>query len=80
MTRRSPEFGAPPDAGHRSGVFEVPMHWTPAQATAVFEVLDELRESVWRRYGCQIQQALRRDRVVTTSAVVPNRDDGDVSF
>ena len=61
-------------------MFEVPMHWTPAQATAVFEVLDELRESVWRRYGCQIQQALRRDRVVTTSAVVPNRDDGDVSF
>jgi hypothetical protein len=80
MTRRSPEFGAPPDAGHGSGVFEVPMHWTPAQATAVFEVLDELRESVWRRYGCQIQQALRRDRTDIAAPIAGNIDDGDVPF
>jgi hypothetical protein len=80
MTRRSPEFGAPPDTGHGSGVFEVPMHWTPAQATAVFEVLDELRESVWRRYGVQIQKVQRRDRVVKTSAIPANLGDGDVPF
>jgi hypothetical protein len=43
-------------------------------------VLDELRVLVWRRYGCQIQQALRRDRTVNTSAIQAHRDDGDVSF
>lgn len=78
MTRRTPGFGPPPDAGQGSGMFEVPKHWTPAQAVAVFEVLDELRESVWRRYGCQIQQALRRDRAVTTSAIPANLGDRDV--
>jgi hypothetical protein len=61
-------------------MFEVPTHWTPAQATAVFEVLDELRESVWRSYGCQIQQALRQDRSVTTSAIAANLGEGDVPF
>jgi hypothetical protein len=52
------------------GVFEVPTHWTPAQATAVFELLDELRESVWRRYGVQIQKVQRQDRVVKTLAIL----------
>jgi hypothetical protein len=56
------------------------MHWTPAQATAVFEVLDELRESVWRRYGVQIQKVQRRDRVVKTAAIPANLGDGDVPF
>jgi hypothetical protein len=56
------------------------MHWTPAQATAVFEVLDELRELVWRRYGVQIQKVQRRDRVVKTSAIPVNLGDGDVPF
>ena len=56
------------------------MHWTPAQATAVFEVLDELRESVWRRYGVQIQKALRRDRTDIAAPISGNIDDGDVPF
>lgn len=61
-------------------MFEVPTHWTPAQATAVFEVLDELRELVWHRYGIQIQQALRQDRAVTTSVIPANLGEGDVPF
>ena len=58
----------------------MPTHWTPAQALAVFEMLDELRESIWCRYGRQIQQAMRRDRVVMTSAVPANLDERDVPF
>lgn len=61
-------------------MFEVPTHWSSAQATAVFEVLDELMESVWRRYGVQIQKVHRRDRVVKTSAIPANLRDGDVPF
>jgi hypothetical protein len=44
------------------------------------EVLDEIREWIWLGYGRQIQQELRRDRVVTTSAVSSNLGDEDVPF
>lgn len=50
-------------------MFEVPTHWSSAQATAIFELLDELMEPVWRSYGCQIQPELHRYRVVKTSAI-----------
>ncbi|MFZ2219414.1 MAG: hypothetical protein WAV85_12160 [Rhodoferax sp.] len=59
---------------------EVPTHWTPAHATVVFMVLDDLLESVWRRYGVQIQKVQRQDRVVTTSVIPANRGDEDVPF
>lgn len=80
MTGSSPWVRHPPGEGQSSGVFEVPTHWMPAQATAVFEVLDELRELVWRRYGVQIQKVQRRNRVVKTSAIPANLRDGDVPF
>ncbi len=79
MTRRSPGFGLP-DTGQGSGVFEVPTHWTPAQATAVFEVLDDLLESVWCRYGVQIQKVQGRGRATTPSVILTNLGDGDVPF
>jgi len=80
MTRRSTEARQPSATDQDSGTFEVPTHWTPAQATAVFEVLDELREAIWRNYGVQIQQEMHRDRVVTTSATSANLCDRDVPF
>ena len=63
-----------------SGTLDVPTHWTPAQATAVFEVLDDLLESVWRRYGVQIQKVQRGDRIVTTSASPRNLSKRNVPF
>ena len=35
----------------------VPLHWTPAQALAVFEFLQVVREAIWLQYGPQVQQA-----------------------
>ena len=70
----------PPGEDQGSGIFEIPTHGTPAQATAVFEVLDDLLESVWRRYGVQIQQVQCRDHIVKTSAIPANLRDGDVPF
>lgn len=80
MTRRSTGARQPSETDQDSGTLEVPMHWTPAQATAVFEVLDDLLESIWRKYGVQIQKVQRRDRVVKTSAIPANLGDGDVPF
>jgi hypothetical protein len=37
---------------------EVPVTWTPEQALAVFELLDELREKIWTRYGNQMQELM----------------------
>ncbi|MBP8146469.1 MAG: hypothetical protein KAY56_14120 [Inhella sp.] len=44
---------------------KVPTHWTPEQAAAVFELLDELRDWLWSLYGPQIQQTMREERITT---------------
>ena len=80
MTRRSAGAKRPPETDQGTARFGRTTKWTPAQASAVLEVLDEIREWIWLGYGRQIQQELRRDRVVTTSAVSSNLGDEDVPF
>ena len=38
--------------------------WTPEQAVAVFELLDDLREQIVRQYSPQIQAHYRENRVI----------------
>jgi hypothetical protein len=38
--------------------FAVPAHWSPEQALAVFELLDDLRDKIWAHYGLRLQQLL----------------------
>jgi hypothetical protein len=38
---------------------QVPTYWTPEQAFAVFELIDELRDAIWRGYARQIQEEYR---------------------
>ena len=61
---------------HRAAAGSITLltHWSPEQAVAVLEILDELREHVWARYGLQIQQVLRDQR----STAVPAADDTDI--
>jgi len=63
---------------HRAadGSITLPTHWSPEQAAAVFEILDELREHVWARYGLQIQQVLRDER----NTPVPAAHDIDIDI
>jgi hypothetical protein len=37
-------------------------YWTPEQAFAVFELIDELRDTIWRCYALQIQEEYRDQR------------------
>lgn len=70
-------------AQHRAAAkpITLPAHWSPEQAAAVFEMLDELREHVWARYGLQIQQVLRDQRsTAITAAGDIAIDDADVPF
>ena len=38
---------------------QIPTYWTPEQAFAVFELLDELRDAIWRCYALQLQEQYR---------------------
>ena len=42
--------------------FAVPAYWTPEQALAVVELLDDLRELIWDHYGPQLLDEIRDDR------------------
>ena len=68
---------------HRAAARSITLstHWSPEQAVAVFEILDELREHVWARYGLQIQQVLRDERDTAVPATHDfDFDEGDVPF
>ena len=41
---------------------EIPLTWTAEQALAVWEMLDDLREKIWARYSCQLQELLAEQR------------------
>ena len=38
--------------------FAIPAHWSPEEALAVFELLDDLRDKIWAHYGPHLQQLL----------------------
>ncbi len=54
---------------------ELPAHWTPEQALAVFEVIDMLRDQLWATYGLEIQRALRDDRVTQQQSLLLDPDE-----
>jgi hypothetical protein len=43
-------------------MIEIPITWTAEQALAVWEILDELRQKIWVRYSCQLQDLLAEQR------------------
>jgi hypothetical protein len=38
---------------------DIPRTWTPEEALAVFELIDDLRDKVWALYSDQLQALLR---------------------
>jgi hypothetical protein len=38
---------------------QIPAYWTPEQAFAVFELVNDLREAIWRCYAPQLQEEYR---------------------
>jgi hypothetical protein len=58
----------PPSGLVRGLNFLIDADWTPAQALAVVELLDDLRDRIWGHYELQLYEFLREDRVTTTDA------------
>jgi len=40
----------------------IPTTWTPEQALAVFELIDDLRDRLWSLHGRQIQDLLEQEQ------------------
>jgi len=47
---------------------KIPEYWTPEQATAVFEFVEELREAILIRYQLQIMEQLHSERSTGTGS------------
>ena len=63
-------------SGRRRGLaFLVPDDWTPEQALAVFELLDDLLAVITDAYGDQLNDILRTQRSQEQTATPANYDD-----
>ncbi len=40
---------------------EIPDYWTPEQALAVWELLNEIADRIWTRYETQLVELIRAD-------------------
>jgi len=43
--------------------FKIPAYWTPEQALAVFELLDDLRDQIGTHYSVQLFELSREQRL-----------------
>jgi hypothetical protein len=55
----------------------IPTSWTPEQALAVFELLDDLRDRLWAIHGCHIQDLLQQQQGFTTRDLQPSEPNSD---
>jgi hypothetical protein len=54
----------------------VPTYWTPEEALAVFELIDDLRDKILAVYQADLQDALRQQRQAKSTAtlLIPDED------
>lgn len=68
-------------SGLQRGIpFIIQEDWSPDQALAVIELLDDLREVIWQRYQMPIQDLLREQRGVQDESNSVNISDTDPPF
>jgi hypothetical protein len=52
----------------------IPTYWTPEQAFAVFELVNDLRDAIWQCYNVQLVDEYR-DQFQPPDADLPDLDD-----
>jgi hypothetical protein len=55
----------------------IPASWTPEQALAVLELLNDLRDALCAIHGDRIQDMLQQDRGFLARDLQPSEPDGD---
>ena len=58
---------------------KLPDYWTPEQATAVFEFIDEVREAIIIQYRLQIMEQVRSERCSENESLVLS-EEGEIPF
>jgi hypothetical protein len=53
--------------------FNIPAHWTPEQALAVFELLDDLRNQIGAHYSVQLFEISREQHSMSVARVSPKK-------
>jgi hypothetical protein len=59
--------------------FAIPAYWTPEQALAVFELLDDLRDAIWNHYRMQLLDEAR-EQYAGDQSLEPLADLDDTPF
>jgi hypothetical protein len=60
-----------PPSGIKQGLeLLIDPSWSPEQAMAVIDLLDDLRDRIWSHYEIVLQQKLRDERVTRHNAVI----------
>ncbi len=68
-------------SGLQRGIpFLIQDNWTPEQALAVIELLDDLREVIWQRYQLPLQDLLREQRNTQNEFNSRNINQTDLPF
>ncbi len=62
MSEPAKSAPAPTDTPRWATTVVIPTTWTPQQALAVFELIDDLREKICTLYGRQIQDTLQQEQ------------------
>jgi hypothetical protein len=52
----------PPSGSRLTIPFEIPAYWTPEQALAVVELLDDLRTLIWAHYDVRLIELIHAER------------------
>ena len=73
----APPPPVPPGPPYWATAIAIPTTWTPEQAIAVFELLDNLRETVAALYLDQMQAHLRQEQGGEDTALHRDADDDD---
>ncbi len=78
---RSGAAPAPTATPRWASTVVIPTTWTPEQAPAMFELLDELTDRLWALHGSQIQDLLEQEQgTVADTAGTADRRGDDTSF
>jgi hypothetical protein len=60
--------------------FNIPAYWTPEQALAVFELLDDLRNQIGAHYGVQLFEISREQHLHASTDDVTDTELDDQSL
>jgi hypothetical protein len=60
--------------------FAIPAYWTPEQALAVVELLEDLRDLIWSHYGTQLREEYREQYESPLQFDTGPDDPDDLSF